>query len=321
MPRLSSNPNKMPLPTPQQFCETISALALEVPRTLLFALAEKLQNNTDLAGAKAIWLDCFAHHDRATSTASTTYAACWLAGDESAKIAWKKIVAEETYCTTSPEDRSDAIDQGLQLFCHSKPLATQSMECATNSLQHWFDYHGTLRNTWSLGVLLALQELLEGQAINQLRPSTQQLKELRTEALRGLRAVKTLEQTAFIGGAATQHNSLDAVKKSYEKRIAALNQCMDDIQHGFYPVQRKDSTSGERVLAYRFINLYLAIGIEPTEDRIGTLLGIGGLIHASSDRFRRMLEKLIREEKGTNPTLEIRRLFAAARNLSSFPTQ
>lgn len=68
------------------------------------------------------------------------------------------------------------------------------------------------------------------------------------------------------------------------------------------------------MLAYRYILLYFTIGLEITDARIVSLTGIGGLLPAGPDRFRRMLKKMVRERKGVDPTLEIRRLFAAARN-------
>lgn len=303
----------MPFPSVKVLSETIRLLSTALPKDLLFGLTESLRDRSDHTAAKAIFADCFTNYDRIAREADATPGARWLATDMSAELAWAKIAHEETYTTTKIEDREKEIAKGIHLFRVLKPIQALTAERAADVLQHWFDYHGTLRNTWRLGVLVAIREIQTQTGNTHFLPPANELARLENEALRGLRAIRTLEQVALAGGVSQQHVTTQDVRNAFEERAHALKSCLIDIEKGFYPAQRRDNTSDERTLAYRFILLYLTIGLEPLDARITPLLDIGGRAQPSADRFRRMQEKLILKKKGTDPILEIKRLFASAR--------
>lgn len=303
----------MSVPKISSLSETIRLLSAALPKDLLFSLAKNLQGTNSPREAKTLFIDCFTHYDCMVEQAGATPAADWLAADPSATLAWEKIANEDTYTTIRPEDRGEAIEQGIHLFRSVKPLQLYTLKDAIDALQHWFDYHGTLHNTWRLGVLVAIREVARQDANARSRPASHQLLRLENEALRGLRAIKALEEFALAGGASHRYIASHEINEAFETHSAALTACINEIRSGFYPVQRNDHTSDERTLAYRFIALYLTIGLEPLDARITPLLDIGGQFQPSDDRFRRMMEKLVAENKGINPTLEIRRLFTAAR--------
>lgn len=176
----------MPFPSVQDLSQTISILVMELPQELLAPLATSLCTPRTNADTRAIFAACFERYDCALKTADRTRAARWLAEDFAAKHAWNLVKDEETYTATRRPDRETAIEKGIQLFTQLKPLKDQKGDEAIRTLQHWFDWHGELHGTWSLGVLLAIRSHLGDLNLPFVRPSKTDRAALEKDVRRGL---------------------------------------------------------------------------------------------------------------------------------------
>lgn len=305
----------MARPGREEFNEAQRLLAARLPEKFLRLLASSLCEKGEHARVAALFSEGFTHYDQAMSRAENATAIQWLASDSNAAQAWNEIEHEEAVTATQRDQRNAAIQTGIRLLTDkmSDGQLSLSPEVVGKKIQDWFDWHGTLKYTWRLGVLTALSDFYHGDSRDATRPTDSQLNEWRMDALRGLRATKALKTAAFQGGKSQTYATLSEIEESINCWQAEIDISLNNVRRGFYPVGRIDRTLAERVLSYRYILVYYMLGLEPTERRIGNLLHIGGTAPAGTDRFRRTMQKMTQEGKAINPLLEVHRLFTRAR--------